>query len=190
MKTYTLTARIRCERCAIALAGHAPGLGTVRSVMVTVEEPDGSALTLHANSPTMQAHDGSPLACPEHGVLMDLAHEPGQAKLPLRQAHRGDPTAHALRALLDQVRSERESASLAHAVASAADREGALHASVAASAGEDVALHALTSYVAHGFYQPRLVLDAEESPLHERCRIARNAVMRRIIDIFTEEEPS
>ncbi len=81
---YTVTIRTTCRACAMALAGHAPGLRTIRAVFVSAPEPKegGVARTIHGNSPGLVSHDGTPLACTEHGVVMDLSSCPcrGQEK--------------------------------------------------------------------------------------------------------------
>ncbi len=77
---YTVTIRTTCRACAMALAGHAPRLRTIRAVFVSEPEQDGPR-TIHGNSPGLVSHDGSPLACTEHGVVMDLSSCPCRGRL-------------------------------------------------------------------------------------------------------------
>lgn len=72
---YTVTIATSCRACAMALAGHAPKLRTIHSVFVA-EQEEGRRVTRHANSSLMVYFDGSSLACPEHGTVMDLSIEP------------------------------------------------------------------------------------------------------------------
>lgn len=109
---------------------------------------------------------------PSSGVPLSLR--------PEQQARRIDPTAYALHIILQEARAGREEASLALAVSTATWCEEALRLDVAASGAVDVALQALTSYIAHGFYQPRESAEPETDPLHERCRLARDAVAKKI----------
>lgn len=108
----------------------------------------------------------------------------GQALTWDQAARVSDKITLGLRAILDEARREQESSLLAHATALEADRAEALRLSVAASAAVDVALHAVTSYVAHGFYYPASPRGPEETPLHERCRLARNAIDTKIAEVF------
>lgn len=108
----------------------------------------------------------------------------GQALTWDQVARNSDKTTLALRTILDEARREQESSLLAHATATEADRDEALRLSVAASAGVDIALRAITSYVAHGFYYPASPRGPEETPLHERCRLARNAIDAKIAEVF------
>lgn len=74
---YSVAIQTRCKACAMAIAGQVPKLGTIRSAFVTQPQTDGEVdLTIHANSAWIQAHDGSPIACPEHGAVLDLSREP------------------------------------------------------------------------------------------------------------------
>jgi hypothetical protein len=69
---YEVTIRTTCRACAMAIAGHMPALGTIRSVFVALEKGH----LLHANSNMMVFFDGSSVSCPEHGKKLDLASEP------------------------------------------------------------------------------------------------------------------
>ena len=75
---YTVTVRTRCRACAMALAGHVPAIMRAYSVDVRAhdEHEAPGAVFIHANSARVQAHDGSPFACAEHGGESDLRREP------------------------------------------------------------------------------------------------------------------
>lgn len=56
IEVYRVVIRTACRSCALAIAGRVPALGTIKGDDVY--------------------HDGSALACPEHGKALDLSREP------------------------------------------------------------------------------------------------------------------
>lgn len=74
---YKVIILTRCRSCAMALAGHAPKLGSIRAAVVFAlgEGSDGGPLTIHSNTTTIKAHDGTPFLCKEHGRMLDLTRD-------------------------------------------------------------------------------------------------------------------
>ncbi len=80
-KRYEITIRTDCRACAMAIAGHVPAVAKVRLVQVEDQDIDDDGgivdrVSIHINSPMIQAHDGSPMFCAEHGKATDLSRNP------------------------------------------------------------------------------------------------------------------
>lgn len=60
----------------MALAGHAPSLGTLDSAFVSESHGDGKHIAIHANSMFLKVRGGSPMKCPDHGLVVDFSRNP------------------------------------------------------------------------------------------------------------------
>jgi hypothetical protein len=83
-KRYEIIIRTDCRACAMAIAGHVPGVAKVRLVQVQDHDIDDDGnvvdhVSIHINSPMIQAHDGSPMLCKDHGKATDLSRDPGES---------------------------------------------------------------------------------------------------------------
>lgn len=102
----------------------------------------------------------------------------------IQHARLTDKIASALFAILEEARTDHAAAHLAHVLASEHDAEAALEIQVASSGAVDVAIHALMRYIAWGTYYADQGREPQIESLHERCRLARNAIDQKISTIF------
>lgn len=75
---YRVVIFTQCRECAMAIAGHMPKLGSIRSVVALAlgQASEGGPLTIHSNTPFIKAHDGTAFRCARHGCVIDLSREP------------------------------------------------------------------------------------------------------------------